>query len=199
MAEFPFDWSQYATGGATRPDSFSGMNPDFNAALQQLFMNAPPEIAAELQVSSGFRSNERQAQLWADALAKYGSPEAARKWVAPPGSSQHNHGNAADLRFVSPAAQQWVHTNAGRFGLAFPLSNEPWHVELAGARGGPAGMPTSALPQAPVNALAPPMPGNALTPPQPPVNALAALPAVQLDPQAFRTSRLYTYQPLGNV
>lgn len=131
-----FDLTKYATGGATRPDSFSGMNGDFSNALAQMFASAPPEIQAQLQVSSGYRSPERQAQLWAEALKKYGSPEVARKWVAPPGNSQHNHGNAADLRFLSPDAQAWVHQNAQNYGLSFPLSNENWHIELAGARGG---------------------------------------------------------------
>ena len=133
-----FDWASYAVGGATRPDSFTGMNSDFNTALMQMFSDAPEEVRAALRVSSGYRSNDRQAQLWDEALKKYGSPEAARKWVAPPGNSQHNHGNAADLKYMSPAAKEWVRQNAGRYGLAFPLNNEDWHIELASARGGPA-------------------------------------------------------------
>ena len=32
-----WDWNQYAVGGATRPDTFSGMNADFSTALQSLF------------------------------------------------------------------------------------------------------------------------------------------------------------------
>lgn len=140
-----FDFSRFAVGGATRPDSFTGMQPDFATALAQMLQSAP----AGLQVSSGFRSPERQAQLWSEALGKYGSESAARKWVAPPGKSQHNHGNAADLRFGDDAARAWAHENAAKFGLAFPLSNENWHVELAGARGGhqhqePAGAPVMA-------------------------------------------------------
>jgi hypothetical protein len=131
-----WDWNQYAVGGATRPDSFSGMNGDFSSALQNLFAGAPEEIRANLRVGSGFRSPERQTQLWNQALQKYGSPEAARKWVAPPGRSQHNHGNAADLKYMNDAARAWVHANAGNYGLSFPLSNENWHIELAGARGG---------------------------------------------------------------
>lgn len=112
------------------------MEGNFAQSLEAMFANAPPEIQAEMRVSSGYRSPERQAQLWQEALAKYGSPEAARKWVAPPGNSQHNHGNAADLKYLSPAAREWAHSNAAQYGLAFPLSNEPWHIEAAGARGG---------------------------------------------------------------
>lgn len=152
------DWAQYATGGATRPDSFSGMSADFNEALGNLFRYAPPEVAAALNVSSGYRSNERQAQLWDAALAKYGSADEARKWVAPPGNSQHNHGNAADLKFMSPEARQWVHANAGKYGLAFPLSNEDWHIELASARGAPS--TTNALGQGGGDVRTPP---NTLT------------------------------------
>lgn len=130
-----WQWDPYAVGGATRPDSFSGMNPQFNTALEQMFAAAPPEIRDQLRVTSGYRSPERQAQLWEEALAKYGSEEAARQWVAPPGRSQHNHGNAADLRYLDPSAREWAHANAGNFGLSFPLANEDWHIELAGARG----------------------------------------------------------------
>lgn len=130
------DWTQYAVGGATRPDSFSGMQPEFSSALANLFASAPENVRSGLRVGSGFRSPQRQEQLWQQALQKYGSESAARKWVAPPGRSQHNHGNAADLKYLNDAARQWVHQNAGQFGLAFPLSNENWHIELAGARGG---------------------------------------------------------------
>lgn len=142
-----FDWTRYAVGGAARPDTFSGMDPAFASALQQLFVAAPADIQPHLRVTSGFRSNDVQAGLWADALKKYGSPEAARKWVAPPGSSNHNHGHAADLKYLNDAARSWAHANAGNFGLAFPLSNEDWHIELAGRRGGgsgAAGNPTAA-------------------------------------------------------
>jgi hypothetical protein len=127
---------RYAVGGATRPDSFTGLRPEFQSALANLFTNAPPEVQNSLRVSSGYRSPGRQADLWEAALAKYGSPEAARKWVAPPGKSQHNHGQAVDLKYLSPDAQKWAHANAAQYGLTFPLSNENWHVELAGARDG---------------------------------------------------------------
>lgn len=128
--------SQFSVGGATRPDSFSGMDPAFVSALAQMFGAAPPDIQSNLRIGSGFRSNERQAQLWDQALKKYGSPSAARKWVAPPGRSQHNHGRAADLKYLNDAAREWAHANAANYKLAFPLSNENWHIELADARNG---------------------------------------------------------------
>jgi hypothetical protein len=149
-----WQWSPYATGGATRPDSFTGMTPEFNSALEQFYASMPEDIRSSTNVYSGYRSPERQAELWQAALERYGSPEAARRWVAPPGRSQHNHGNAADLRYLSPEAREWAHANAANFGLAFPLGHEDWHIELASARGGqptggmspgqPSGVSTSA-------------------------------------------------------
>ena len=155
---------QFAVGGATRPDSFTGLNPQFVSALAQMFQAAPPEIQAGLRISSGYRSPERQAQLWDQALAKYGSPEAARKWVAPPGRSQHNHGFAVDLHFATPAAREWAHKQAGQFGLTFPLKNEAWHIELAGARGAPKVLPTEAGGPAQPTTMAQSFANPALTP-----------------------------------
>jgi len=133
--------SEYAIGGATRPDALTGFNPDFSAALEKMLMSAPPEIRAQLKIASGYRSPQIQADLYKKAVAQYGSEDAARHWVAPPGKSQHNHGMAADLRYLDPAALDWAHKNAGTYGLAFPLANENWHVELQGARGGkPSGL-----------------------------------------------------------
>ncbi|WP_105386069.1 terminase large subunit domain-containing protein [Neorhizobium alkalisoli] len=111
-----------------------GMATAFASKLAKMIASMPDNLKGSVTINSGFRSVERQQELWLDALRKYGSPEAARKWVAPPGNSQHNKGNAADLGYSSDAARQWVHRNAGNFGLSFPLSNENWHIEDADAR-----------------------------------------------------------------
>lgn len=126
--------SQLLSGGAAgRPDSISGMQEPFQVALSRMMNDLPPGLKAS--VHSGYRSPELQAVLWEQALIKYGSAAAARKHVAPPGASQHGFGNAADLTYQSDAVRQWFHQNAERYGLVFPLGHEPWHIELAGARG----------------------------------------------------------------
>ncbi len=112
----------------------TGMQADFQKRLATMIASMPKELQGSVTINSGFRSVERQQQLWLEALKKYGSPEAARKWVAPPGNSQHNKGNAADLGYGSDAARKWVHSNANQFGLSFPLKNENWHIEDASAR-----------------------------------------------------------------
>ena len=131
-----WDWNPYLVDGGTRPDAISGLQGGFNNSLAAMFAAAPPEIQGQLRVMSAYRSPERQAQLWEEALAKYGSPEAARKWVAPPGNSKHNHGQAVDLRFLGDEAKNWVHANAAQYGMNFPMSHEPWHIEPIGSRGG---------------------------------------------------------------
>jgi hypothetical protein len=125
-------------GAAGRADSLTGLKPQFREALEQLISAAPGPIS----VSSGYRSPELQRQLFANAIRKYGSEQAARKWVAPPGKSRHNHGTGADLRFGSPEARQWAHANAARFGLNFRMGHEPWHIEYAGDLSGGGGTET---------------------------------------------------------
>lgn len=129
-----------AQHGSSHIDDMDGAMADRLAAV---FSQAPDYVREGLDVLSGKRSSERQEQLWAAALKKYGTADRARKWVAPPGRSQHEHGNAADLgwkggKFSSapPEVKKWVHANAGKFGLKFPLGNEDWHIEAQETRGG---------------------------------------------------------------
>lgn len=119
------------------PDRFyEGLNPDFASRLRALDESAPPGIFEDIGAISGFRSNDHQARLYAGALERYGDETTARRWVAPPGSSRHNYGLAMDLTYGSPEAREWVHSNAGNFGLHFPMDWENWHIEPVGADGG---------------------------------------------------------------
>ncbi len=93
-----------------------------------------------LLVVSGYRSRERQLELWKAALARYQSPQIARRWVAPPKGSVHQTGraidfflggtnsskNAENLRRLP--AYKWLLANARRFGF-YPYPPEPWHWE----------------------------------------------------------------------
>ncbi|MDX0438925.1 phage tail protein [Sinorhizobium medicae] len=109
--------------------SVTELDPEFQSRLAE-FLAAAQEQAGNIVITSGARSIERQAQLWQQALEKYGSEAEARKWVAPPGRSQHNHGRAADLQFESDAVRDWAHAHAESYGLVFRLQNESWHIEL---------------------------------------------------------------------
>ncbi len=89
---------------------------------------------------SGYRSSTSQARLYQRALARYHTPEEARRWVAPPGQSAHQSGRAIDFylggRNTSSnvailrqlPAHLWLAANAERFGF-YPYQAEPWHWE----------------------------------------------------------------------
>lgn len=124
------------------PAAVDNLDNSFATNLAAMMQDAPPEIRKGLGIYSGYRSPERQAELFGAAVKKYGSPAAARKWVAPPGHSQHNEGRAVDLGYngssLSHAPKEvvdWVHQNASKYGLYFPMKHEPWHVEPMGTRG----------------------------------------------------------------
>jgi hypothetical protein len=90
--------------------------------------------------TSGYRSAQRQAELWEEAKRRYGSEAEARKWVAPPGGSPHQSGRAMDLyvggrndssnvdQLRRLPAYAWLAANAARFGF-YPYDREPWHWE----------------------------------------------------------------------
>lgn len=103
------------------------IDPVFQQKLNALIAAS----GGRLKIRNSYRSTETQQRLWQNALRKYGSAAAARKWVAPPGHSKHQEGIAADLS----GDLAWAKQNAARFGLWFPLGNEAWHVELQGSRG----------------------------------------------------------------
>lgn len=87
----------------------------------------------KVTMTSAYRSPERQAQLFAAAVAKYGSEAAARKWVAPPGHSDHGKGEAVDLGGDLNLARQL----AASYGLAAPMPWEKWHFSRAEYKSAP--------------------------------------------------------------
>lgn len=115
----------YLAGGKD-PSHVAKLDMEFSRRLAALLGAAPGGVS----IYSGYRSPERQAELWEAALVKYGDPEIADDWVARPGTSNHNFGLAADLQYASPEVKAWVHQNAANFGMHFPMDHEPWHIEM---------------------------------------------------------------------
>lgn len=106
-----------------------GLDPRLDRAITALVEAGRGAI----RVNSGWRSTAEQSVLWSEALVKYGSPEAADDWVAPPGSSMHERGLAVDLGGDIGLAARLVESL--ELPLWRPLSHEPWHFELVGSRG----------------------------------------------------------------
>lgn len=103
-----------------------GLDPEFDSALLRLIKDSGGKIS----VGSGYRSIAEQTKIY--NLWRAGKHPAPR--VAKPGSSNHNFGLAADLKFADRAARAYAHANAARYGLRFPMGDEPWHVEPINAR-----------------------------------------------------------------
>lgn len=93
---------------------------------------------ADVESMGAIQAGQRWSSIFSNARRTVGGEgergTPMRNWIALPGSSNHQRGLAADLGYSSPEARSWAHANAGEYGLAFPLGNEPWHAELASAR-----------------------------------------------------------------
>jgi hypothetical protein len=103
------------------------LDPDLLGALRKAATDAA-EDGVEFQVDSGWRSPAYQEQLLREAVSRYGSEEAARRWVATPNTSAHVSGDAVDIGPSRAAA--WLSQHGSRYGLCQIYGNEPWHYEL---------------------------------------------------------------------
>jgi Putative peptidoglycan binding domain/D-alanyl-D-alanine carboxypeptidase len=81
-------------------------------------------------VNSGYRPAWYQKRLFDAAVKKYGSVQAASKWVAPPGKSRHGQKGGNGAVDVEGGEQ----LDAASQQLYRPMSWEPWHMQLTGAR-----------------------------------------------------------------
>lgn len=113
-------------GGGTF-SAFGGKVTGDIQGLQVEFLNRLARWAAAVgqpyHVGSGFRSMAEQQVLYNRWMA--GVPGQAQ--AAPPGRSNHNFGLASD-------GPHWRGKNPEKFGLTYPMSFEPWHVEPIGAK-----------------------------------------------------------------
>ena len=115
----------------------ANLDPDLLEALRQAATDAADD-GVEFYVNSGWRSAEYQERLLREATSKYGSVEAATRWVATPETSAHVKGDAVDIGPSGAAA--WLAAHGAAYGLCRVYGNEPWHFELrpeAGDRGCP--------------------------------------------------------------
>lgn len=108
-------------------EGFTGLDQRMQTRLKSLIGAS----GGRLWIVSGYRSKERQQQLWENAKVKYGSEAVARKWVADPNrgkGSNHMHGLAVDIGGTKEG-MEWMAANLPRFGLWRPMDHEPWHLE----------------------------------------------------------------------
>lgn len=129
----------------------SYMRKEAAGALEQMFAAAEIE-GVELFAVSGYRSYDRQSEVFGAQVAQVGEEEAV-KTVAVPGSSEHQTGLAMDIssrsvnlelteKYEETLEGQWLANNAHRFGfiLRYPKGKEavtgynfePWHYRYVG-------------------------------------------------------------------
>ena len=134
-------------------------NPEVNQlrkvayeALKELFAKAKEEKSFELYARSGYRSYNTQVGLYNSYVSKHGK-EAADKFSAKPGQSEHQTGLSIDITceamnyllddtFFDTEEGKWVAENAHRFGfvIRYPKGKEditgyqyePWHLRYVG-------------------------------------------------------------------
>lgn len=106
------------------PTDLAGLHPLLAASVKRMVAHSFGSIG----VASGFRTREKQEQLWRDALSRYGSAEEAYAWVRPPGASMHERGMAVDLAGDLVLAGRLIDTL--RLPVHRPIPHEPWHVEI---------------------------------------------------------------------
>jgi len=124
-----------AAAPAQQPSEAGSIDPALSRSLGKAQI-AARAAGLDLQVTSGFRSATTQQRLYDQAIAMYGSPERARRWVLPPAESAHVKGMAVDVG--PPAAAVWLEKHGVRYGLCRRYVNEGWHFErLAPAIGQP--------------------------------------------------------------
>lgn len=109
----------YAMGGAV-----GGLNKTFRSRLSAW----NPAVGNRYRVSVGYRSYAEQARLYHLYITGQRNIKAA-----PPGKSMHQKGLAADL---SPSTKAAHRARGKAFGLYWPMSYEPWHVQPIGLAGG---------------------------------------------------------------
>jgi LAS superfamily LD-carboxypeptidase LdcB len=92
--------------------------------------DAAAEAGVYLQPWSGFRSNEKQAHLYADWKAGIGNP------AAKPGYSKHQSGRALDINLLGVPKETfaWLTKHASRYGFRRTVASEPWHWEYSPPR-----------------------------------------------------------------
>ena len=114
-------------------------------ALEDMFNAALTESALKLLAVSGYRSYERQKELYQAA--------SGRSTVAPPGCSEHQTGFALDVSCASQGYEleesfafssegKWLASHASLFGfiIRYPKNKEsitgfpwePWHIRYIG-------------------------------------------------------------------
>lgn len=125
----------------------SGLSDELKKRVSEMAAAFKEKTGKKLLITSAFRTNEKQKELWDAKVAELGGNEAAaRKLVAEPAAplgkgkgSLHAVGGAIDINSKN---ENGINVLAGsrdkstgwleKFGLMRNVPNEDWHIQLAG-------------------------------------------------------------------
>jgi hypothetical protein len=148
QAEGPAGGGSLASVASVQPGvDLSGINPEFEKRLVNMATAFKEQTGKKVLITSAYRSNEKQAELFNAKLAQVGGDRAkARKMVAEPmpplgqgRGSFHLKGLAIDINSKGAGG---INALAGsrdsptgwleKFGLTRPVKNEDWHIQPSG-------------------------------------------------------------------
>jgi hypothetical protein len=148
QAEGPAGGGSLASVASVQPGvDLSGINPEFEKRLVNMATAFKEQTGKKVLITSAYRSNEKQAELFNAKLKEVGGDKAkARKMVAEPmpplgqgRGSFHLKGLAIDINSKGAGG---INALAGsrdnptgwleRFGLTRPVKNEDWHIQPSG-------------------------------------------------------------------
>lgn len=129
VAYWPLDPS--LLGQHSNPKDFGELEAPLRDSIWTMRLDCHAATGGWIECNSGYRTAWMQWLLRHERVpghefdSRYpGSPRTAL-----PGSSNHQRRKACDLLYPSTAAQRWCRSNAWRYGLAYTVSTENWHVE----------------------------------------------------------------------
>lgn len=96
---------------------------EHTAAAYKRMKAAAAKAGVNIVIASGFRTMERQRELYADYLAGRGN------LAAVPGHSNHQSGLALDLNTRAPKVLQWLEAHGKEYGFRRTVPSEAWHWE----------------------------------------------------------------------
>lgn len=126
-------------------DYGDGLTPEAQAAFDEMAAGAAAD-GISLSIISGFRSYDRQSQIYNNYVARDGQA-AADTYSARPGYSEHQTGLAMDINSLEQSWGQtaegiWLAAHCAEYGfiLRYPAGKEgvtgymyePWHVRYVG-------------------------------------------------------------------
>lgn len=117
-------------GAGVSGASLQGLNQDFASRFKAAAAEYKTITGKDIQVTSGFRDSEKQAELY--RAYKEGRSKFP---AAPPGSSLHEHGRAVDVDLNSANALDRLGL-LKKYGLSRPVANDPIHIQGAGGFSG---------------------------------------------------------------